>query len=182
MKEYFKLFSIFFRVGAFTFGGGYAMIPIIQKEIVESHQLIDEQDFLDIIAVSQSLPGPVAVNTAVFVGYKLKGIFGAIAGLLGTVLPSLLVILLLAVFYNNIKDITAIQLFFQGVRPAIVALILMSALKLSKSISKTSFNISIILFAFIAVALLKVHPIPVVVLCAVAGLIHRKKEGEHGLH
>ncbi|SNS66732.1 chromate transporter [Anaerovirgula multivorans] len=182
MKDYLKLFNIFFRVGAFTFGGGYAMIPIIQKEIVENNQLIDESEFLDIIAVAQSLPGPIAVNTAVFVGYKLKGFLGAVATLLGTILPSLVVIIILAIFYDRIKDVHSIQLFFQGVRPAIVALIFMSAIKLSKSISKNRFNILLMSFAFIGIVFLKIHPIFIVILCAIAGLLHRKKEGEYGTH
>ncbi|SDK00707.1 chromate transporter [Natronincola ferrireducens] len=182
MNHYFKLFNIFFRVGAFTFGGGYAMVPIIQKEIVEANQLIEEREFLDIIAVAQSLPGPIAVNTAVFVGYKLKGICGAITALLGTVLPSLVVIILFASFYNKIKDITFIQLFFQGVRPAIVALIFMSALKLSKSISKTYLNLAITIFAFIGIVFFKIHPILIVSICAGVGLLYRSKEGQHGSH
>lgn len=180
MRDYLRLFNIFFRVGAFTFGGGYAMVPIIQKEIVENNQLIDDKGFLDIIAVAQSLPGPIAVNASVFVGYKLKGILGALAALLGTVLPSLVVIIIMAIFYNKIKDVPAIKLFFQGVRPAIVALIFMSALKLSKSISKNYFNMLIIIFSFVGIGFLKFHPIFIIVLSAIAGLLYRKKEGEHG--
>ncbi|SCZ09925.1 chromate transporter [Alkaliphilus peptidifermentans] len=181
MKNLLRLFGIFFRVGAFTFGGGYAMVPIIQKEIVEKESLISETEFLDIIAVSQSLPGPIAVNTSIFVGYKLTGILGALSALLGTVLPSLVIIIILAMFYNQIKDINSIQLFFQGVRPAIVALIFMSALKLSKSIDKTAFNYSIMTIAFISIAVLNIHPILVVIACALTGLIftaRRKKEND----
>ncbi|AOY75941.1 chromate transporter [Clostridium formicaceticum] len=182
MKDYLQLFSIFFRIGAFTFGGGYAMLPIMEKEIVEKHNLIREDEFLDIIAVAQSLPGPIAVNTAVFVGYKVKGFLGAIFTLIGTVLPSLTVIIVLAIFYDKIKHINTIQLFFQGVRPAIVALILMAALKLSKSVSKTNFNIIIMVFSFMGIVLLKIHPIFVIISCAAAGLLHKKKEGKRGTH
>ncbi|MCC5909155.1 MAG: chromate transporter [Clostridiaceae bacterium] len=181
MKEYFHLFNIFFRVGAFTFGGGYAMLPIIQKEIVEDGKLLSEHDFLDIIAVAQSLPGPVAVNTSVFTGYKLKGILGAVAALLGTVLPSLVIIMILAVFYRQIININAIQLFFKGVRPAIVSLIFMAAIKLSKAIPKIPFNIIIMVIAFAAIAILQLHPITVIILCSIAGLIYNKKEREHGV-
>lgn len=169
-------------MGAFTFGGGYAMVPIIQKEIVENAQLIDNKEFIDIIAVSQSLPGAIAVNTTIFVGFKLLGILGAIAALLGTVLPSFLVILVLAIFYNQIKDIKTIQLFFQGVRPAIVALIFMSAVKLSSAIEKKRFNFFIMGAAFLSITFLGIHPILVVIGCATAGLIYTKKgEKEDGI-
>lgn len=182
LKKYFNLFWIFFRVGAFTFGGGYAMVPIIQKEIVEKAELIENEEFLDIIAVSQSLPGAIAVNTTIFVGYKLFGILGALSALLGTVLPSFLVILVLAVFYNEIKDIDAIQKFFLGVRPAIVALIFMSALKLGKAIEKKAFNYLIMLGAFIAIVFLGIHPILAIIGCAIAGLVYTKrKENENGV-
>lgn len=178
LKKYFKLFWIFFRVGAFTFGGGYAMVPIIQKEIVEKENLIETKEFLDIIAVSQSLPGPIAVNATIFTGFKLYGILGAIFGLIGTVLPSLLVIIVLAIFYNQIKDIKAIQLFFQGVRPAIVALIFMSAIKLGKAIDKSSFNYLMMGLAFIAIIAIKIHPILVVLACATCGLLYSRRERE----
>lgn len=181
MNYYLKLFMIFFRVGAFTFGGGYAMVPIIQKEIVEKEGLIDSEDFLDIIAVAQSLPGAIAVNTSVFVGYKLVGMLGAAAALLGTVLPSLIVIIILAIFYNQIKDLASVQMFFQGVRPAIVALIFMSAIKLSKSIKKVYFNYAMMFFAFIGIIFLNIHPIFVIIGCAIAGLLHKRKEKEDGL-
>ncbi len=182
MNKYLKLFWIFFRVGAFTFGGGYAMIPIIEKEIVEKENLIVAEEFIDIIAVSQSLPGPIAVNTTIFVGYKLMGILGAIAALIGTVLPSFLVIIILAVFYNQIKDIQAIQLFFKGVRPAIVSLVFMSALKLGNAIEKKTFNYILMIAAFFAIVILKIHPIFTIIGCAVAGLIFtRRKEKENGI-
>ncbi len=178
MKKYFKLFWIFFRVGAFTFGGGYAMVPIIQKEIVENENLIETKEFIDIIAVSQSLPGPIAVNATIFTGFKLYGILGAISGLIGTVLPSLLTIVLLAIFYDRIKDIKTIQLFFQGVRPAIVALILMSAIKLGKAINRTKFNYFMMVTAFVSIVFLGFHPIIVVILCAASGLFYTRREGE----
>ena len=181
MNKYLKLFWIFFRVGAFTFGGGYAMVPIIQKEIVEKENLIETKEFIDIIAVSQSLPGPIAVNATIFTGYKLYGIIGAIFGLVGTVLPSLIVIIVLAIFYDQIREIKTIQLFFQGVRPAIVALIFMSALKLGKSIDKSRFNYFMMAVAFVAIALLKLHPILVVIGCAVCGLLYARREKDHGV-
>lgn len=182
LKKFINLFWIFFKVGAFTFGGGYAMVPIIQKEIVENAELIENEEFLDIIAVSQSLPGAIAVNTTIFVGFKLYGILGALMALLGTVLPSFLIILVLATFYNFIKDIPSIQMFFHGVRPAIVALIFMAALKLGKAIERKTFNLIIAVTAFIAIAVFNVHPIFTIIACATAGLIYTKrKEKENGV-
>ncbi len=181
MDKYFKLFGIFFKVGAFTFGGGYAMIPIIQKEIVEKEGLIDYEEFIDIIAVCQSLPGPIAVNTTLYVGYKLLGLLGALAALIGTVLPSFMVISVLAVFYNRIKHIKTIQLFFKGVRPAIVALIFLSALKLGAKIERKQFNIVVMAAAFSAIAFFDVSPIFVIIGCAIAGLLYQQRRRQDDL-
>ncbi len=179
-KERLKLFYTFFRVGAFTFGGGYAMVPVIQKEMVERAKLIDEKEFLDIIAVAQSLPGAVAVNTSVFVGFKLYGILGALSALLGTVLPSMIVITFLAVFYQQVQNIQSIELFFRGVRPAIVALIFMAAVKLAKNLDPTTFNILLGTAAFVGIVFLGIHPILVIIAAATVGLIREKKEEHHG--
>ncbi|NBG87430.1 chromate transporter [Isachenkonia alkalipeptolytica] len=179
-KERLKLFYTFFRVGAFTFGGGYAMVPVIQKEMVERAKLIKEKEFLDIIAVAQSLPGAVAVNTSVFVGFKLYGIPGALSALLGTVLPSMMVITVLAVFYQQVQDVESIELFFKGVRPAIVALIFMAAVKLAKNLDTTGFNILVGTAAFIAIVFFGIHPILVIIAAATIGLIREKKEEKHG--
>ncbi|KAB3530075.1 chromate transporter [Alkaliphilus serpentinus] len=179
MNIYLKLFVIFFRVGAFTFGGGYAMIPIIQKEIVENTELISEKEFLDLIVVCQSLPGALAVNTSTFIGYKIAGVLGAFIALIGTVLPSLVFIILIAIFYNRISDIKEIQLFFKGVRPAIVSLIFISVLKLGKNMRRSNFNIIIGLAAFFAITFLNIHPIVVVVFCGTAGYIYVKRRQKH---
>lgn len=181
LKKYLKLFTIFFRVGAFTFGGGYAMIPIIQKEIVEKEKMIDESNFIDIIAVAQSLPGPIAVNAAIFIGFKLTGITGAIFALLGTVLPPFTVIIIISYFYNKVKDLHAIQMFFKGVRPAIVALVFISAVQLAKSIEKKYFNYVIMVFTFIGIVFLDIHPIFVIIACAILGLLYRRKENQSGV-
>ncbi|HPP32309.1 MAG TPA: chromate transporter, partial [Soehngenia sp.] len=103
MKIILNLFITFFKIGAFTFGGGYAMIPIMEREIVENKKLIDDEEFTDMLALAQASPGPVAVNTSIFIGYKIKGLMGALSSLLGTVLPSFLIILIIAVFFNDFK-------------------------------------------------------------------------------
>ncbi len=118
-----QLFTTFFKIGLFSFGGGFAMIPLIQREVIEKHKWIDEQDFLEMLVLAQSTPGPIAVNTAVFVGYKTRGVVGAIATTLGTVLPSFIVILLLALFFAEVRDNRYVDAAFRAMRPAVVALI-----------------------------------------------------------
>ena len=181
LKYSLRLFYIFFRVGAFTFGGGHAMIPVIQKEIVDKGNLLEEKDFLDIIGVSQCLPGAVAVNTSVFVGFKLYGLLGAIFALLGTMLPSMIVITIFAIFYTQVVEFEFMQLFFKGVRPAIVSLIFVATLKLSKPLDKNYFNFFVMGLAFFSIAILGLHPILVIVSCGVIGLIKKWRDLRHGL-
>ena len=118
-----KLFTTFFKIGLFSFGGGFAMIPLIQREVIERRRWIDEKEFLDMLVLAQSTPGPIAVNTAVFVGYKSAGFLGAIMATLGTVLPSFIVILLLALFFAEVRDNRYVDAAFRAMRPAVVALI-----------------------------------------------------------
>ena len=127
-----KLFTTFFKIGLFCFGGGFAMIPLIQREVIERHKWIDERDFLDMLVLAQSTPGPIAVNTAVFMGYKMAGTMGAIAATLGTVLPSFIVILLLALFFAEVRDNRYVDAAFRAMRPAVVALIVAPLIGLVK--------------------------------------------------
>lgn len=118
-----RLFTVFLRIGLFTFGGGYAMIPIIKHEITEKRNWIEEKDFLDLLTLAQSAPGPIALNSAVFVGYKVRGWWGAVAALAGVVVPSFAVLLAVAVFFAGIRDNEAVDAAFRALRPAVVALI-----------------------------------------------------------
>ena len=127
-----QLFTTFFKIGLFTFGGGYAMIPLIQREVIEKHKWISDKDFLDMLVLAQSSPGPIAVNTAVFVGYKMRGVVGAIATTFGTVLPSFMVILLLALFFAEVRDNRYVDAAFRAMRPAVVALIVAPLMGLVK--------------------------------------------------
>lgn len=127
-----QLFTAFFKIGIFTFGGGYAMIPLIEREVIENRKWIDRKDFLDMLVLAQSTPGPIAVNTAVFVGYKTRGVVGAIATTLGTVLPSFIVILLLAMFFAEVRDNRYVDAAFRAMRPAVVALIVAPLMGLVK--------------------------------------------------
>ncbi len=130
-----KLFLSFFKIGAFTFGGGWAMISLIEREIVDKYRWIDKGEFLDLIAVSQSLPGVMAVNVAVAVGYKLRGIRGAVAASIGCVLPSFMLILLIAIFLtpDMIKNNPTLSSIFMGIRPAVVALIIAPVISSAKA-------------------------------------------------
>ena len=127
-----RLFVTFFKIGLFSFGGGFAMIPLMQREVIEKKKWIGSKDFLDMLVLAQSTPGPIAVNTAVFVGYKTKGVFGAIAATLGTVLPSFMVILLLAIFFAEVRNNLYVDAAFRAMRPAVVALIVAPLMGLIK--------------------------------------------------
>ena len=128
----FKLFTTFFKIGLFSFGGGFAMIPLIQREVIEKRKWINEKDFLDMLVLAQSTPGPIAVNTAVFVGYKTAGTLGAISATLGTVMPSFIVILLLALFFAEVRENRYVDAAFRAMRPAVVALIVAPLIGLVK--------------------------------------------------
>ena len=134
-KQCFQLFASFFKIGAFTFGGGWAMISIIEKEIVEKKKWIEKEEFLDLLAIAQSLPGILAVNISVAVGDKIKGKIGSMCAALGTILPSFLIILAIAIFLtpDSIKNNEVISSIFKGIRPAVVALIIAPVLSTAKS-------------------------------------------------
>ncbi len=132
MKELLQLFAVFAKIGAFTFGGGYAMLPILQREIVEKRQWATEEELMDYYAIGQCTPGVIAVNTATFVGGKRKGIPGAVCASLGVVLPSVVIITVIAACIQNFQHIQAVQWAFDGIRAAVVALIISAVLKLGK--------------------------------------------------
>ena len=126
------IFWSFLKIGAFTFGGGYAMIPLIQHEVIYRRRWIEERDFLDLLTLAQTAPGPIALNTAVFVGYKRRGYLGALSAILGVIVPSFLVILVVAIFFASIRDNAYVDAAFKGMRPAVVALIVAPIIGLTK--------------------------------------------------
>lgn len=132
MRFYCELFMVFFRIGIFTLGGGYAMLPLIEREVVEKKKWIDGEDFLNVLAIAQSLPGPIAVNTAVFVGYKTRRLAGSLVGLFGTVMPSFICMIAIAAFFVGMRDNPTVAAVFTGIRPAVAALILASVYSLAK--------------------------------------------------
>jgi chromate transporter len=166
------MFYSFFKIGAFTIGGGYAMIPLIEKEVVDKKQWIDREEFVDMLALSQSAPGPIAINTAIFVGYKMAGPIGVFFTLLGSVLPSFLIILIIAAFFTGIKDNAAVERMFKGIRPAVVALIAAPVIRMGKSAKVTRKTIFIPILATILVAFLKVTAVYVIIAAAILGIIY----------
>lgn len=131
------LFSTFFRIGAFTIGGGYAMIPLIQREIVDSKHWLDEEEFLNMIALAQAAPGVIAVNSAIFIGYCVGGVRGLIASVLGAVIPSFVIILLIAMVFRDIAKYPAVEAVMKGMRPAVVGLLAAAVIRLSINFAKS---------------------------------------------
>jgi chromate transporter len=174
LKKYFEMFYSFFKIGAFTIGGGYAMIPLIEKEVVDKKQWINREDFLDMLALAQSAPGPIAINTAVFVGYKMAGIPGMIFTVLGSVLPSFIIILIIASFFVGIKDSEAVERAFKGIRPAVVALIAAPVLRLGKSAKINRKTVIIPILVAVLVAFAKITAVYIILAAAVLGILYGK--------
>ena len=174
MKRLFEIFGIFFKIGLFTIGGGYAMLPIIQKEVVESKGWMTDEEFLDAISLTNSLPGPLATNSATFVGYRVAGVPGSFAAVLGAATRSVIIILLIAMVFTNIIEYPVVQNVFNGVRPAVVALIFYAVVKLARSAKIGEyFNWLVALAGFAAIAVFGLHPIVVVVCAALYGIFVR---------
>lgn len=130
-----QLFISFLKIGAFTFGGGYAMVPLIEREVIDKRGWVEREDFLDLLTIAQSAPGPIALNTAVFVGYRIKGLKGAFASVAGIVLPSFVIILLVAIFFADIRQNCYVDAAFRAMRPAVVALIVAPIVGLAKGMN-----------------------------------------------
>lgn len=169
MKKLSKLFYIFFKIGAFTFGGGYAMIPLIEEEIVNKNKWIEEEEFLDVIALAQSIPGALAINTATYIGYKIFGFWGAIIACLGAALPSFFIILAIAKFLSTSTERTFLEKIFKGIRPAVVSLILVAVFKLKKGVKRNTFTYFVLISTIILVAGFKVHPILIIIIFGTLG-------------
>ncbi len=175
MKVLWELFSAFFTIGALTFGGGYAMLPMLEREIVNKHKWATQEDLLNYFAIGQCTPGIIAVNTATFVGHKVKGFWGSIIATLGVVAPSIVIITIIAMVLENFMDIVWVQHAFAGIRVAVCALITASVIKLFKTNVKEYWHVALAVVAFVVVALLKLSPVYVVVGCAVLSFIFGKK-------
>ena len=169
---YWETFRTFFKIGMFTLGGGYAMIPIIEEEVVNRHRWVDKEEMLDLIAIAQSCPGVFAINISIFVGYKLRKVRGAIATALGTALPSFLIILAIAMFFHQFEDNRVIAAMFRGIRPAVVALIAVPTFNLGKSAQLNRFTVWIPVVSALAIWLLGVSPIWIIIAAGLGGYIY----------
>jgi chromate transporter len=180
MKELWEIFITFAKIGSLTFGGGYAMLPMIQEEVVKKHKWATDEEVIDYYAIGQSTPGIIAINTSTFVGYKLRGISGGILATLGMVFPSIVIITIIAIFFQRFQEYEIVQHAFGGLRVAVVALILNAIINMWKKSIKDNIGIIIFLISFLVAAFLKVSPIVVVVISFLTGIIiQNKKEAEN---
>ena len=171
MKEYWTLFWTFCRIGGLTFGGGYAMLPMLEKEVVERHHWTTQDQLLDYFAIGQCTPGLIAVNTATFIGYNRRGVLGAIIATLGVVFPSFVIISLISAVLSNFAHIAMVQHAFSGIRVAVCGLILQAVIKLLKSSVKNAMGWILLALTFLAVVLFDLSPVIVVVAAALTGIL-----------
>lgn len=170
MKKVFELFFSFFKIGAFTIGGGYAMLSLVEKAVVDQKKWIPNDEFWDMIAVVQSLPGVFAVNTALYVGHRVAGKKGAFAAMLGAIIPSITIILLLATVFSEFHDYPVVESVFKGIRPCVVALIFAPALRMMKSANMTWKTVIIPIATVFLIWWCKISP-AYVILAAIAGSV-----------
>ena len=173
-KKLWSVFSSFFKIGAFTFGGGYAMIPLIQKETVDNHGWVTDEDILEIIAIAESTPGPIAINSATFVGYRTCGVLGSVCATLGVVLPSFVLIYVISFVLRQFQELKAVQYAFQGIRAGVVALLCKALWGMYKKNTKNWVSYLVMAASFALTALLDVTVLPVLIGCAVFGLVTAK--------
>ena len=179
MNIYLEAFGIFFKIGAFTIGGGYAMVPLIENEIVTKRNWISKDDFIDLLAIAQSAPGILAVNISIFIGYKLRGIRGSLVTALGTVLPSFVIILAIAMFFHNFKDNPIVERIFKGIRPAVVALIAAPTFSMAKSAKVNRYTLWIPVISALLIWLLGFSPIWINIAACVGGCCWGKWKQSH---
>lgn len=178
MRKFWELFVSFFKIGLFTFGGGYAMLPMLQREVVEHHGWVSEDEVLDYYAIGQCTPGVIAVNTATFVGAKIAGVLGGAVATLAVVLPSLIIITIISTVLKNFASYEVVQNAFWGIRIAVAALVVVSVCKLYRKGVKGAFGNGIFVAALLLVAVVDISPVWVVLAAGVAGILHSRKAGK----
>lgn len=172
IKTLLKLFWVFFKIGAFTFGGGYAMIPIIQKEVAEKNKWVTDKEIFDIVTVSESTPGPISINAATFVGYRVAGYLGSAAATFGIVLPSFLIISAIACVLRQFESNEIVKYAFFGIRAGVLALIIKGLRSMYKQCPKDIFSYIIMAVSFAAVIFLNINTVWVIVGSALIGVIY----------
>ena len=188
-KSLLNLFWTFFKIGLFTFGGGYAMVAVIEREIVEKRKYIGQEEFLDLIAIAESTPGPIAVNSATYIGYKLGGVIGSFFATLGVVLPSFIIIFIISFFYEKFLALEYVSNAFKGIQACVSFLIITAGIKMLKGIKKNIFNVLMFISTLVLMLVIKIFNLPIssIYLILVGGLIGvitylitRKKVGNKG--
>ena len=172
MNIYWESFRTFFKIGIFTLGGGYAMIPLIEEEVVNRHRWVSKDEMLDLIAIAQSCPGVFAINISIFIGYKLNKVCGALATTMGTALPSFMIILAIAMFFHQFEDNHVVAAMFQGIRPAVVALIAVPTFNMGKRAKLNKFTIWIPIVSALLIWLMGVSPIWIIIAAGIGGYIY----------
>ncbi len=185
LKNAITLFLTFFKIGAFTFGGGYAMIPIIEKEMCEKHKWLKGEEILDIFAISESTPGPIAINSATFVGFRVAGVLGSFCATLGVVLPSFIIISVISLILGEFSSLEPVKYAFNGIRAGVLALVIKAFYSMYKKCPKNLFSYIIMVGSFgaslfIDILGLDISVIYIIVSCAVIGLIYSLVQRKRG--
>ena len=176
MKKYITLFLSFLKIGAFSFGGGYAMIPLIENEFVTKRQWVTRDEFLDMTAIAESTPGPIAVNSATYIGFKLGGFFGALLSTFAVCLPSFVIIYIISLFLDKFLSLTYVAYAFKGIQVCVVYLIISAGIRILKTIERTPFNIAaaaavIILMTVFSVFSVRFSSIYYILICGTVSVI-----------
>ena len=187
MKVFFKLFLIFAKIGLFTFGGGYAMLPMIEEECVKKHKWITSEEFASLVVLADSTPGPVAINCATFIGCRQKGILGSVCATLGMIFPSFVIIYIISIFFDKFSSLHWVSSAFKGIKAAVAILIIDAAIRLFKKVDKKPLPICVAIISFgamLAIDIFSLHISSIVILitAAATGLIiyfatRKQKEG-----
>ncbi|MBQ1719943.1 MAG: chromate transporter [Bacteroidales bacterium] len=178
MARLHELFWTFFKIGAFTIGGGYAMIPLMEQEIVDKRKWLDRDEFMDTMSLAQSMPGVFAVNMATNIGFRTRGYIGAITAILGNVLMPIVMIIAIAMFFKQFSDNLIVKSIFKGIRPAVVALIAAPVFKMAKTAKISWSNFWIPVVATLLIWLLGVSPVIIILVAGVGGFIYGKIKGK----
>lgn len=171
LKKALKLFLTFFKIGAFTFGGGYAMIPLIQHEATEKNKWITDEDILEIVAIAESTPGPIAINSATFVGYRVCGVLGSFMATLGVVIPSFVIILVISFALNAFQSLRVVQYAFMGIRAGVLALVMKALVSMFKKCEKSAVSYAVMAFAAALGIFTDINVFLIIIFCALFGLV-----------